>query len=257
MENARRKIVYIDDVKFGLITVKNMLKDRYEVFPAQSDTVIFDIFSNITPDLILLDIKVSVTTISESLTKLKQDKRYTDIPIVLITPGDDKENPGMALNPIACVSKPFATETLIETIENAFKLSGQKHGFAAHKNSTEKPCILAIDDVASVLKAIHHALRDKYKVYTLSNPEQLDEYLQEAAPDLFLLDYKMPEISGFDLIPIIRKYPEYSETPIIFLSSEGSPDYMSAASKLGVCDYIVKPFEPADLHEKIVKHLKR
>ena len=72
---------------------------------------------------------------------------------------------------------------------------------------------------------------------------------------MILLDYEMPEINGFDLIPIIRKFSEHKDTPIIFLTSLGTMEHVSAAAKLGACDFIVKPFEPDNLREKVAKHI--
>ncbi|MCL2107930.1 MAG: response regulator, partial [Oscillospiraceae bacterium] len=69
-------------------------------------------------------------------------------------------------------------------------------------------------------------------------------------PDLFLLDYLMPKMTGFDLVPIIRKFPEHDETPIIFLTSEGSTDHVTAAINLGACDFIVKPIKESVLCQK-------
>ena len=121
------------------------------------------------------------------------------------------------------------------------------------KNS--KPIILAVDDSSVILKAVSSILSDGYKVFTISKPTELEKVLQKLSPDLFLLDYKMPEINGFDLIPVIRSFEKHKSTPIIFLTSEGNFDNVTAAMALGACDFIVKPFKPDTLREKIVKHI--
>ncbi|MDR2590037.1 MAG: response regulator [Oscillospiraceae bacterium] len=121
--------------------------------------------------------------------------------------------------------------------------------------SLDKPVILAIDDSPDILKTLHIILRNKYKVYTLPKPEKLSTMLSTIEPDLFLLDYKMPAISGLDLITIIRKHPKHKKTPIIFLTSDASRDIITSAVALGVCDYVVKPFKSDKLRAKIEKHL--
>ena len=118
-----------------------------------------------------------------------------------------------------------------------------------------KPCILAVDDAPDVLKSVFHELRDLYTVFTLPKPEMLESFLMKTTPDLFLLDYNMPVLSGFDLIPIIRRFKKHEHTPIIFLTSEGTIDNLSAAVALGASDFIVKPFNPDILREKIAKCL--
>jgi len=72
-----------------------------------------------------------------------------------------------------------------------------------------------------------------------------------------LLDYKMPDLNGFELVPIIRSFEEHKDTPIIFLTSMGTTEHVSAAAMLGASDFLVKPFEPYTLQDKIAKHIVR
>ena len=126
-----------------------------------------------------------------------------------------------------------------------------------YEETNRKLLILAIDDSPVLLKSIASVLSVEYKVFTLPKPTELEKVLQKLTPDLFLLDYKMPEISGFDLVPIIRSFEEHKDTPIIFLTSEGTIDNVTAAHVLGACDFAVKPFNPDILRMKIAKHIVR
>ena len=94
-------------------------------------------------------------------------------------------------------------------------------------------------------------------MYTLTKSTELERVLQRLTPDLFLLDYQMPELSGFDLVPIIRNLEEHKDTPIVFLTSEGTIENLTAAIALGACDFVVKPFQPDVLREKIGKHIAK
>jgi PleD family two-component response regulator len=125
------------------------------------------------------------------------------------------------------------------------------------EDSARKLRILAIDDAPVILKTLSTLLSDEYKVYGMSNPTMLEKFLHQITPELFLLDYKMPELSGFDCIPIIRSFEEHKNTPIIFLTSLGTPDHVSAALAMGAADFIVKPFQGNILREKIAKHIVR
>ena len=125
---------------------------------------------------------------------------------------------------------------------------------AAHVN--RKSIILAVDDSPVILNSISFMLSNEYQVFTLPKPTELERVLQKLTPDLFLLDYRMPELSGFDLVPIIRKFEAHKETPIIFLTSEGTVDNITAAIALGACDFAVKPFQPEILRAKIAKHIR-
>jgi CheY-like chemotaxis protein len=123
------------------------------------------------------------------------------------------------------------------------------------KKVGQKPLVLAIDDSTTILESVSVVLSGDYTVYKLPKPMLLEKVLEQFHPDLFLLDYQMPERNGFELIPIIRGIEKHKNTPIIFLTSEGTVDNIKAAVGLGACDFIVKPFNPDQLREKVAKHI--
>jgi CheY-like chemotaxis protein len=125
------------------------------------------------------------------------------------------------------------------------------------EEATRKMRVLAIDDSPVMLQTIASILSDNYTVYRMINPTMLKKFLEQITPELFLLDYKMPILSGFDLIPIIRNFEEHKNTPIVFLTSEGTSDHVSAALTLGARDFIIKPFQPETLREKVARHIVR
>jgi len=122
------------------------------------------------------------------------------------------------------------------------------------EEAARKPQILAVDDTPVMLRTISSTLND-YDVFTLSDPLLVEKYLRQIKPDLILLDYKMPGLNGFDLVPIIRSIEEHKNTPIIFLTSMGTNDNIVTAATLGACDFIVKPFKAEILREKVAKHI--
>jgi PleD family two-component response regulator len=124
-------------------------------------------------------------------------------------------------------------------------------------DANRKLVILAIDDSPDILKAIYYILKDEYKVISLPKPLMLEDMLKHITPELFLLDYNMPELNGFDLIPIIRGYDEHKDTPIVFLTAESTIDRKAAAVMLGACDFLQKPLYADELREKIAKYIVR
>ena len=126
-----------------------------------------------------------------------------------------------------------------------------------YEEANRKMRILVVDDAPSMIKTVSAALENDYQVYGLNDPQMTEKFLQQISPELFLLDYEMPFLNGFDLVPIIRSFKEHKDTPIIFLTSMGTIDHVSAAYALGACDFIVKPFQGTVLREKIKKHIVR
>jgi DNA-binding response OmpR family regulator len=248
--DIRKKIMIVDDNNTSLQIGKELLRDSYDVFPLPSAGKMFEALKKIKPDLILLDIKMPDMDGFEIIKILKADDAHANTPVIFLTAShlttDAVE--GFRLGAADYLTKPIRNPALIECVE--------KHLRAAEESDDGKPVILAVDDSPDVLKSIHTVLSDIYKVYTLPRPEKLREFLHKTTPDLFLLDFKMPVLSGLDLFPIIRDFPEHKATPIIFLTSDRSVDGVSVAITLGACDYIAKPFEAKLLREKIAKHIK-
>ena len=125
------------------------------------------------------------------------------------------------------------------------------------EEANRKMLILAVDDSPVILKSVSSVLGNGYKVITLLKPTMVENLLRQMTPELFLLDYQMPELTGFDLVPIIRSHEDHKETPIIILTSEGTIDNVTAALAMGICDFVTKPFNPNVLREKIAKWIVR
>jgi len=265
VEIIRKKIMMVDDDPLILKIGKHFLGESYEVYPLPSAAKLFEALEKVTPDLILLDVVMPEIGGVEAIKKLKADERYAAIPVIFVSSiGDDKSVfEHLKLGAYSNLSKPFTSEELHNRIENCLKDffpvvvnpvvdSNIANGPEREDN---KKVILAIDDAPEVLRMIHLLLRDLYKVYTLSEPKKLEALLRNIKPDLFLLDFKMPALTGIDLIPVIRHNPRYMKTPIIFLSSEKSPEFIMEAVKQGACDFVIKPIKVEILREKVAKHI--
>ena len=259
-KDNRRKIVYLDDVVFHLMATKERLKNYYDVVPAKSAEDLFDVLESVMPDLILLDINMPEVNGFEVIQQIKANPRYAQIPVVFLTAQNDNDIVFKALNlgAAAYVNKPFDTPALVEQIEIIFDPDNRKNPFEELKSKEEypgRPRILAVDDFPMMLMTIHASLRDLYNVYTLNQPEKLKGFLHSIKPDLFLLDNNMPVLSGFDLVPIIRSFPEHKTTPIIFITGDASTKNMAKAMSLGACDLVTKPIFTNTLREKVAKHI--
>ena len=267
MENTRRKIMMVDDDPVILKIGRHFLMDTYEVFPLPSAEKLFETLEKVTPDLILLDVMMPGVTGVDALVRLKEDPRFDSIPVIFVTSvGDDKSVfEHLKLGAYSNLTKPFTQEELISRIENCLsdffpsksKQPRPKTAGTGDNPSAEevKKVIITIDDAPEMLRMVYLLLRNDYKVHTLSEPEKLEALLETITPDLFLLDYHMPALTGFDLIPIIRSIEKHKDTPIIFLTVEKSPECIEEATRLGVKDYIIKPIKADVLREKVAKHI--
>jgi PleD family two-component response regulator len=247
-EKERRKIVVVDDVKFHLLSLRECLKRWYDIYPAQSMEELLSVLKAVKPDLILLDINMPETDGFKVFEILKSSHQHSNIPVMFLTSQMDRNSivKGMRLGAVGFVQKPYKEENLVARIEEELN---------PDTKAKNQPVILAVDDNISILKSMHALLCNEYKVCTLPNPERIKELLRSVEPDLFILDCNMPILSGFDLVPLIRKHPEHQDTPIIFLTSEGTMDTVNAALHSGASDFLVKPIDDEKLKERVSHHL--
>ncbi len=73
--------------------------------------------------------------------------------------------------------------------------------------------------------------------------------------DLILTDINMPDINGLELVNFVKRTPQYKDTPIFIISTEGSDRDREKGLQLGANEYLVKPFEPEKLLELVKKYL--
>ena len=119
-----------------------------------------------------------------------------------------------------------------------------------------KKCILAIDDVAFVLSRITDALGKDYNIVTVNSGARALRYLSRNKPDLILLDIRMPAMDGFEVLREIRAMEDRADIPIIMLTAMEDKQSVIKSVELGICDYVLKPFTPADLLERVQRVLR-
>jgi two-component system, sensor histidine kinase and response regulator len=116
--------------------------------------------------------------------------------------------------------------------------------------------ILVVDDQVSIAKLLVTILGPfGYEIITVTSGKLALRKLEEQAVDLIMLDVLMPEMDGFKVCQRIRLQPELAEVPIIFLSAADDKTFIVRALEAGAVDYVVKPFNEAELVSRVRTHL--
>jgi DNA-binding response OmpR family regulator len=119
--------------------------------------------------------------------------------------------------------------------------------------------ILAVDDDPDVLGTLERVLqREGFNVTTINSGVKALAYLETAnLPDLIVLDIIMPEVDGIEVCRRLRNDTRFISLPILFLTAKGSTDDIVEGLDAGADDYIVKPFELAELRARVYALLRR
>jgi len=121
---------------------------------------------------------------------------------------------------------------------------------------TGKPKILIVDDEPDYVTTIQQHLEwSNYQTAVAVNGQEGLEKAASEQPDLVLLDTNMPIMSGHETLEQMSKDPQLKNIPVIMITAACEMDDIATASSFGVVDYIAKPFDFAELKEKIANAL--
>lgn len=118
--------------------------------------------------------------------------------------------------------------------------------------------ILTVEDDEAVRQMLVMALqRNGFEVNEAEDGAQARVALYEQPPDLVLLDWMLPDMSGIELARSIKRDPQTRELPIIMLTARGEESDRVRGLDVGADDYVVKPFSPRELIARIKAVLRR
>lgn len=108
------------------------------------------------------------------------------------------------------------------------------------------PGVLLVDDEPDLLESCARILEDEgIRCVTTTDPRQVVSLMRAALPEVVVTDFKMPGMSGMELLEIIQR--EYPDIPVIMISAYATIEGVVQAVKLGAFDYVTKPFSADQL----------
>jgi two-component system phosphate regulon response regulator PhoB len=123
---------------------------------------------------------------------------------------------------------------------------------------TNQPRVLVVDDEAAIRDMIRFALeRANMEVLAAADAQEALLRISESRPDIILMDWMMPNVSGLELTRRLRKDSYTEDIPIIMLTARVTEDDKVAGLEAGTDDYVIKPFSPRELLARIRAVLRR
>ncbi len=115
--------------------------------------------------------------------------------------------------------------------------------------------ILVVDDFQTMRRIVRGVLKDIgfTNVVEAENGVRALEVLKSEKIDFIVSDWNMPEMSGIDLLKTVRSTDVWKDLPFLMVTAEGKSQQVLEAVKNRVNNYVIKPFTPATLEEKIRK----
>jgi two-component system phosphate regulon response regulator PhoB len=121
-----------------------------------------------------------------------------------------------------------------------------------------KTHILLIEDEAALVELVRYNLeKEGFRVSAANDGEEGLALLNESKPDLLVLDWMLPHVSGIEICRQIRRKTELRDLPVIMLTARGEEADRIRGLEVGADDYVIKPFSPSELVARIRAVLRR
>ncbi len=118
--------------------------------------------------------------------------------------------------------------------------------------------ILVVEDEAPLAEVLRYNLEGEgFRVTVAPDGRTAMEKLEESPPDLVVLDWMLPEVSGLEICRTMRRRPELRDVPVIMLTAKGEEHDRVRGLDAGADDYVVKPFSPKELVARVRAVLRR
>ncbi len=131
-------------------------------------------------------------------------------------------------------------------------------GSSADDHAESGKTVVIADDEATILHLVRFRLeRDGHEVIAVSDGEAALDAIREHRPDLCVLDVMMPKLGGLELLQQLRSDPQTADVRVILLTSRGQEVDLDRGFDAGADDYLVKPFSPQELRQRVRAQLAR
>jgi two-component system alkaline phosphatase synthesis response regulator PhoP len=112
--------------------------------------------------------------------------------------------------------------------------------------------ILVVDDEVNITQILEFSIgAEGYEVISAQNGEEAIDKARREQPDLIILDIMMPIIDGYEACRILKSNPLTKNIPVVLLTAKGRDIDKRLGYEVGATDYIIKPFSPNKLIDRI------
>jgi DNA-binding response OmpR family regulator len=118
--------------------------------------------------------------------------------------------------------------------------------------------ILVAEDERDIRELINFTLSFAgHEITQAANGEEAVAKAQEVLPDLIMMDVRMPKLTGYEACRQMKDIESVKDIPVVFLSAKGQDEEIATGMEVGAIDYILKPFAPDELTQRITEILQQ
>lgn len=191
-------------------------------------------------DTVVLFADEDISDNVEALVYLKDMSMENDIPIFVAGDSDELRKVEKTV-PKSLIAANFTRPINVKNVVDVVV------AYLSDETRTAKKKILVVDDSGAMLRNVKGWLEDKYQIILANSGAMAIKYLSLDKPDLVLLDYEMPIVDGKQVLQMIRTEMEFSDVPVIFLTSKSDKQSVIDVMSLKPEGYLLKTMPPQDI----------
>ena len=195
--------------------------------------------------IVLLYLGDYVDKVGEGLTYLK-DRIVEDEARLFMVGSNDEIKSARAFLPDAIITRTFERPLNVKDLAEAMNETSE-----LIEAEGEKKRILVVDDDPVMLRTIKGWLEGTYQVTMVNSGMNAITYLAKNKPDLILLDYEMPVVTGAKVLEMIRSEVTTASLPVIFLTSKSDKESVMEVLKLKPEGYLLKTMTPGEILQSL------
>ena len=215
-------LVIDDDPSVCELMIHYLNRDGLQVMVAASGNEGLELARQKRPDVITLDVLLPQMNGWEVLSMLKADSDLADIPVIMMSIIDDKQQ-GFTLGASDYLTKPIDYKRLTRLLEHYRPKSAEAENDPELPNAQTEPAIgqvLIAEDDRTTREMFRRMLeKEGWQVTEAANGRIALDSLAQQTPHLVLLDLMMPEVDGFQFIHTLRQHPQWRSLPVIVVTA--------------------------------------
>ena len=247
-DDGAATVLIVDDDVYSTYILKGILMAAgYRVELANNTETALGLARSTYPSLVVVDGTRDPTEALALVDIVKHDPDTRKTSVLVIATPSHKEH-SLRLGADGFLERPINPSNFRDICTQLISQAG----------SSQPQRILVVDDDNDIRLICRTALENAgYEVREAEDGIAALSEAKQFRPDLLLLDVMMPRVDGFKTAESFRNNPSTSMTPIIFVSAKGETADKVRAFRIGAEDYIVKPFDAAELVARVSKALER
>jgi signal transduction histidine kinase/DNA-binding response OmpR family regulator len=203
---GNRALVVDDDQSARELMRRLLAKEGFDVITARDGVEGLELARKLEPSVITLDVLMPRLDGWDFLRQLKADPALADIPVIMVTIVDESGR-GYSLGASDYITKPVDREQM-------------RHLLEKYRRRSKEPRVLLIEDDETTRTMMRRIL-DSYgwQVFEADNGRSALDVIDEAAPNLILLDLMMPEMDGFEFLEALRHDPNHHGVAVVVVTA--------------------------------------